>query len=417
MENNQSYYSHLLRLYPHKAKYFEWMKYELDNRVYYYGEHFKSPWEGKPYKQRLIKTLAAFKRRIIGEKHSIQGNYKGCILSEAYFSIGEIIGKECNKNVCKFPWVSMTGSFANDKYQNLIEGLSSKNYKELVCDEFCQGLELLFQEIKRFVSDNEVKLVVFPNDLVPIHRIAIDACKAANVKTAIFLHGLPARYDSIDDNRADFLCVWGEGIKEQYVKHGLKPEKILVTGHPTYSKLLFPKIDKVSLSNPLVISSSVCGAPSISDSYFLSDRGVCVNYAWSVQYVLQNLGVTHAVLRLHPSENPSWYAKYIDTSFYEIDYSSLSDSLSKSSVVIGPTTTVCIDATLAGKPFCGYEPILKYSYPLVSPFDNSEVDFPIALTIEELEYNVKNNQILAPEIFTRYISNKFNVRILLDKIK
>ena len=69
----------------------------------------------------------------------------------------------------------------------------------------------------------------------PMERMAIDAGKEMGIPTVVFLHGLPARYNKIDDNRANYLCVWGEGIKEQYINVGVDPDKILITGHPSFS--------------------------------------------------------------------------------------------------------------------------------------------------------------------------------------
>ena len=57
--------------------------------------------------------------------------------------------------------------------------------------------------------------------------------------------------------------------------------------------------------------------------------------------VLKELGAVE--LRMHPSENPDWYAKFIDTKFL-IDQDKLSASLANSTLVIGPVSTLFIDA-------------------------------------------------------------------------
>jgi len=211
--------------------------------------------------------------------------------------------------------------------------------------------------------------------------------------------------------------VWGEGIKEQYLKVGVSPEKIIVTGHPTYSTIVFPEAKKHSLSAPLVLTSSVCGAPSISDKYILSDRGKCVNFAWSVEKALKNAGAKKAVLRLHPSENPKWYRDYINTDFYKIDTLNLNDSLKQASMVIGPTSTVSMDAGIHGIPYFVFEPPMKFAYSLVPPFDGSEPSFPVAFSTDSLIANIAKGKCIHPEGYKKYIAPEFNISVLIEKAK
>ena len=411
-----SYFKYLCDNYPDKAKYFEWMKYELDNRIYYFGQNFKTPYEGRPFKQELKNKLSRLKRHLVGKKNVATVGYTDCILSEAYFTVNDVLSKELNAKVLKFPWNAGVDVFSEKTLSETIYNLSSADFNDLISDKFCNSLQQLYNSIKTFLASNRIKLCIFPNDLTPINRMAIDACKEVGIPTSIFLHGLPARYDIIDDNRAEYLCVWGEGIKKQYERVGVTPEKIIITGHPGYSTIQYPQVSNVNLESPLVLSYSVCGAPSTSDEYRMADRGICINFPWTVEKVLKQMGVTRAVLRLHPSENPEWYRKYIDNDFYEIDTHSLSDSLHKASIVIGPTSTVSMDAASVGVPYFGFEPPMPFSYPVVPPFDNSELDFPVAFTVNELLDNLKNNRCMQPTVFKKYIAPEFNMQLLLDKI-
>ena len=75
---------------------------------------------------------------------------------------------------------------------------------------------------ENFLQCNHIKLVIFANDMTAINRIAISACKNVGVKSMIYLHGLPAgSYNAIDNNRADYLCVWGDRMKELCVNAGV----------------------------------------------------------------------------------------------------------------------------------------------------------------------------------------------------
>lgn len=414
---NISYYSYLSENYPEKAKYLEWMKYELDNRVYYFGQNFKNPFEGRPTKQRINIRLAKLKRQLLGKKNTVISGYKDCILSEAYFTVNDVMSEKLKAKVLRFPWNEGADVFSSIDTYDTLQKLSSADFNELISDEFCSRLEKLYEAIKSFLAQNNIRLCIFPNDLVPVNRIAIDACREVGVPTSIFLHGLPARYDIIDDNRADYLCVWGESIKKQYENVGVSPEKILITGHPSYSTIEYSKPKEISFDAPLVLSYSVCGAPSTSDEYRMADRGISVNFPWLVEKVLKEIGVKHAILRLHPSENPDWYRKYIDNDFYKIDTHTLSESLKAASIVIGPTSTVSMDAAIAGVSYFAFEPPMQFAYPVVPPFDNSEPDFPVAFTVKELSYNLRNKRSMQPSVFKRYIASEFNMQLLLDKIK
>ena len=79
-------------------------------------------------------------------------------------------------------------------------------------------------------------------------------------------------------------------------------------------------------------------------------------YIYEIGKVLKELG-GKAKLRMHPSENPDWYAKFIDTKFFVIDQDKLSASLANSTLVIGPVSTLFIDAINFGVSYIVYEPV------------------------------------------------------------
>ena len=91
--------------------------------------------------------------------------------------------------------------------------------------------------------------------------------------------------------------------------------------------------------------------------------------------------------------------------------------MKKASIVIGPTSTVSLDAASAGVAYFGFEPPMQFAYPLVPPFDNTEEDFPIAFTEEELLYNLQNKRCMQPSVFGKYIAPQFNMQLLINKAK
>ena len=43
-----TYIDTLFEVYPNRTEYLDWIQYELDTRVYYFGNHFKTPFGHKP---------------------------------------------------------------------------------------------------------------------------------------------------------------------------------------------------------------------------------------------------------------------------------------------------------------------------------------------------------------------------------
>ena len=80
-----------------------------------------------------------------------------------------------------------------------------------------------------------------------INKYHLEIFKKINKPSFIFSHGLPGIYSKNVDNKSDYLLVWGEQIKLNYIKYGFDPNKIYVVGNPKYP--LFP--NKIKLRNTL----------------------------------------------------------------------------------------------------------------------------------------------------------------------
>lgn len=414
---NESYYDYLCEIFPDRKRFLEWIKLSLDNRVYHYGQHNKSPYEGERIKFALKGKISWLKHHFIDTAKLLSCNYNDSIISNAYFSINNVIKENYQLKVLPCPWDYCTDIFSETRLQKVISSLKSKSFAELLTDSFYKEVLFLYDKMRYFISNNRIKMVICYNDMYPMDRMAIDAGKELGVPTVVFLHGLPARYNKIDDNRADFLCVWGEGIKEQYVNVGVDPDRIIITGHPNLSTSMIPCIKEIDLSHPLVLTYVGCGVPSSSAEYNIGDRGNTINYPWCVECALKQVGVEHATLRPHPSEDMKWYKRFVDNDFYTIDSLSLTESLKKSTMVIGPTSTVAIEAAKNGVPYFGFSPYTKYGDALVPPFDNSESEFPVATSLKEFVSNIKEHKYMKPSVFDKYISSEFNLEPLINLIK
>ncbi|MFN4152659.1 MAG: hypothetical protein ACK4IX_17080, partial [Candidatus Sericytochromatia bacterium] len=265
-----------------------------------------------------------------------------------------------------------------------------------------------------------VKALFLAQDMNFFQKIIIKAFKENNKKSFIFLHGLPARYNNIDDNRTDYLLVWGDKIKENYINKGVDKNKIFSVGHPLYQKYERKNL-RFSLDNILVITKSLPGAPISSDEELLfQDRSRILLYLYSIQNTLSKFGVNNVRLRVHPSENINWYMKYVDKKFYTPDYNNLKESIEKSTLLIGPMSTLLLESIYYGVNYLLYEPNYEgYSLlneKIVEPFDGSDKNIPVAKNEDELYEILKERVLVNPDCFHDYIKTPFDIKFIKDLI-
>lgn len=235
-----------------------------------------------------------------------------------------------------------------------------------------------------------------------------------------FIHGLPGIYNSIDYNRTDYLVVWGESIKNNFVKVGFDPDKIIVNGHPKYNILKLNHSLRFNLENILIITKSPNGS-QFSESVILGDRSNLIFYLLSIKKVLEKLGVKSVRLRPHPGENIDWYYKYIDKNFFTRDYQNLGTSLKYSTLVIGGTSTTFLEALIEGINYVVYEPSFENNklidgfFP-VAPFDGSDKKVPVAKSEDELDEILVKKKFVDVTVLGDYISNEFNTDVILKLI-
>ncbi len=400
----------------------ELLQYEINKRIYYFGNNFINPWEKSCLDKNKIKQFITSKYKTLRSKSLI--NNHNLVLSDAYFTVNDELKKNCRVVV---PWWTFkrNGIYLKDtRFQKLFyeinQVINNARLDELISEGFIKKITLFINAGEQLIVSHDFKAGIFSNDLGFYERIFIDILKKLNIPTFIFLHGLPARYNNIDDNRADYLIVWGDKIKENYIKAGVDSNKIIVSGHPAYSKPLKKKL-KNSLDEVLVISKAMNGAPSISNDIILSDRGNCLLYLKLIQEILKEFGVKKAKLRIHPSENPDWYKANIDTGFFTIDRDNLINTLKKSTLVIGPTSTVFLESIYWGVNYLVFEPSINdidlMNYPLVSPFDGTDNGIPVAKNLEEFKNILINKKSVESEILKDYISPEFDLSEVFSKIK
>jgi hypothetical protein len=401
------------------SEFLEDIKYEMDARLYHYGNHFNANNENKLFEIKMyLFSLLVFFKGFLKKLFQQKITHRNIVISSAYFGINDElvnIGYDC----INVPWLDASNNlllyYKLQKFKNKIKNF---NFSEI--DSLYKDYIKIRTDLKSYYSKNEIKFLTLPQDVGVFERLSIRIFKEFNKKTFIFSHGLPGRYNNIDDNKTDFLVVWGNKIKNNYIKAGFNENKIIVSGHPLYKKLNIDNIKlRSSLNNILVLSKSLNGTPH-STGVKISDRTNLLLYLYQLQKELLQSGVKSVKFRPHPSENIKWYYNFIDPDFFIIDANkSITDSFKEATLVIGPTSTMFIDSIVNNVNYLVYEPMSAgndlNNFPLVPPFDSTDERLIISKSPIELSYNLKRIPLVEPSIILDYIQPNFDISFLINE--
>ena len=390
------------------------IKFELDNKFYHYGSQFKGNNENFILKH--IKLIYIYIRLILQIKSVLKKNIKkNIILNSAYFNLEAELQK-LGFNVYNVPWLSSTLSYklfyTFITYQNCLR-LSSLN--ELLTIRSILRYKKIINQLTLALENKKFKMLILPNDIGFFEKASIRIFRELKKPSYVFLHGLPGIYSK--EMNADFLVVWGNQIKKNYINAGLSENKIIVSGHPYYKNYnISDLVIKSNLENILVLTKSMSGAP-VSSNPLNENRSMLIVYLLQIQKVLMKLGIKSVFLRPHPSENIKWYYKFIDNNFFKEENNfSISKSLKTKTLVIGPTSTVFIDSLFNGVNYIIYEPNINgvdlLNNLIVPPFDKSDSRAIVAQSEQELEESLNKNLIVDKNILLDYVSPEFSLNFL-----
>lgn len=394
----------------------ELLKYELDQRIYYFGDHFKNPREKSFKSKSLIKQILIDKYiKYLYLIKKIEVNKKR-IVSNAYFSINSELEKH-NYNVLR-PMhqpgrnIALAGDFTiYNQFRNVNNIINNSTFFQLIKSESIEIIESFKDQLTNWYKTANVASLIVPNDIAFFELLNIRIFKELQKPSFIFLHGLPCRYNNLDENQTDYLIVWGEKIKEHYINVGFNPDKILISGHPYYKKIQSGNL-RNNLNNILVLTKSIEGAQH-RDKVRLGDRGNLILYLYSIKNVLQKFGIKQVRFRPHHSENPDWYYRYIDPVFFKLDTLKLSNSLIQSTLVIGPASTVFLESIYYSVNYLVYEPIINnidlVGFNPAPPFDGSNKKVPVAKNEQDLNNIIKNKIAVEPSVLNEYIQTPFSI--------
>lgn len=414
----------------------KFVKYEFDNKIYHYGDHFVNSSDKKVfgrnnllYQKQLIDLFIKIQKNVSIElenpKNFLSSNKS--LFSNAYFDWRS--GMEQNGfRILPCPWSGVIPDnplWVNLLNQaNVIRELFKSDFNIFYNPHFFKILETTYKNYTIFFSRHPGMGIMIPYTNPFFEGICTSIFKEINKPTFLAIHGCPGQFEDFysGEHPVDFLAVWGELIKEKFVRAEIPQEQILVSGHPTYSGLSFPNITS-SFDNVLVLGHAQMGAPRLGQPHS-SDRSRNIDHAWRIQKVLLKLGIKKARFRPHPCESREWYNEFLDGKFFEIDtYQGATDSIQASTLVIGPVSTMALEALMFGKNFVAFIPEHSHYNPIGhpcfepnAPFDGSDPRLPVARNEDSLFEILKSKKIADQNIIKDFIADKFTPEVIIDAI-
>jgi hypothetical protein len=416
MTNSKPYYLNFLKE-KKNYEYFDNLKFELDKRVYHYGEQFKTNNENRDTVINFLKKEFRILKAILDCRKNAT-NFKNVAINNAYFGLIDEL-KAQNFTPLKVPWISSYNKIG--LYFDLLryeKFLSKTTFDDLIEEDSFNFYSEIKNKLLYYYSNKNIKILSIYNDTCTYERMSIDIFKELNKPSFIFLHGLPGRYNIIDENRSDYLIVWGKKIKENYIKNGFDENKIIISGHPNYKFYNLSKINiKMSFDNILILSKGANSFPQ-GNSVQLADRGNLILYLLEIEEVLKKKNIKHVTFRPHPSENINWYYKFISKDFFRPDATKdINKSINKSSLVIGPRSTSFINSLMNNINYIVYDPLDYENLDFINsqqvpPFDKTDERLVVCNSKDELLENLSKFSIVNKEILHDYIEPNFNLNFL-----
>lgn len=396
----------------------------LKEHIYYFGNHFKNPSSMFPRTNFVITRLIHLLHNLLVNcfsRNPSSGFRLG--LSSATFNYDDLVMEEadlfidrCNFHPKRFK-PAMPGVLLALNLLRLEYSLRFADFNYLISNEFASRVKTYRQELSKHIKKIGYEFLFVSGDLNFSDRLLIKIFKDLDKKSFCLAHGLQITYDHSRETLTDYVVLWGSKQASGYISAGYESSRLFVLGHPVYQKK--PSNLRFSFDNILVLTKPADGIPGeIDESHH--NRSESLSYIYQIEKILRSLGVIKARLRLHPSENPKWYAAHINSEFFDIDYDQLSDSLNKSSLVIGPTSTVFVDSLFYGVNYLVFEPLVDgktiFGRSLNLPFDGSDKRVPVAISENDLEGFLKDKQKISLEVIDEFAKIPHDLSRIVDLI-
>jgi hypothetical protein len=408
-------------------KYIDFFKVELDFHIYISETYMSKPYHrktGLDFNTKMIRMYQFLNALFFSSNDKASKNLK--VLSTVYLPINEEFSRlKIDSYAPVWHPIGKKNIFGDFKtirwYQEMQSRFRNGDFHEFLDSKLHTDLEEFQNRLIQQYQQKDFRALFLYTDQYFYSKYSIDIFKKLDRPSFIFSHGMPGIYSKEVDNRSDYLLLWSEKIKENYINAGFKSSKLKVVGNPKYKNLEKHKSLRSDVSDILVVPlTSATWVQHEYDETVFTDPGMTALYLYKVQNVLENLGIKKARYRTHPTMNKDWVHAFLDQNFYVKDTETLEASLNRSSLVIGVNSTLLLEALIHGVNYLLFDPkqqggVNLLGYKSVPPFDGSEDKLMIAEDEVELEKMIKTNAQTDYSLVHDYIQD-FDLSVLKDLI-
>ena len=115
-------------------------------------------------------------------------------------------------------------------HKGIQERIRKDDFHLFLDSKFHNALEAFQQHLLTQYQNQDFRALFLYTDQYFYSKYSIDIFKKLDRPSFIFSHGLPGGYMLEVDNRADYLMVWSEKIKNNYINAGFNSSKVKVVG-------------------------------------------------------------------------------------------------------------------------------------------------------------------------------------------
>lgn len=405
------------------AEHLDLIEYVIQEDVYRSGDHLKprNPTKLKFFSNILL-TFAAqvFAQFTVKRPRTVK--YRGFSLSSSTYDCHFLDGEYSIDRAVWAPKRDVPSRFKLRLWVSYLRIRWCFNFSPrrfLIDEKFIDMVSQLKKQLIELVEKEQYSFLFVSDDLSFEARLLISVFDELGMPSFLLAHGgMHSFYGNGMDERTTYLCQWGQLQVDGFVENGYDVTRLFNVGHPSYIKKKGPL--RSSLDSVLVLTRS-CTAARIEEVKEIEDRGKAVAYMLELQSSLQSLGVERVRYRPHPVEESDWYSQFLDPEFFKLDNDSVGVSLNKSSLVVGPISTMMVDAVCRGVNYVIFEPLEDAKNILgattISPMLSRPADYPWAKSREELESTLKQGRKISKDGVDALLNDRFEADLVKEKIE
>ncbi len=229
-------------------------------------------------------------------------------------------------------------------------------------------LEQMNLLLRLAASKTDLRLILLQETNHPISKMLLLSGRQLGIPSMELVHGIPGPNNAFESRvaAADYVAVYSEYVKRQYIAYGAAPERVFVTGNPAwdqYNPIPCP-LQRKRLCREMNLNPDapivVYGMIHTESTLYLDSLSVALE---AFKRLARRMPQGQFLIREHPMgfSNPNYQVDRIrgmmescaqeGTARFMMDASPTADMLKVADVVVVPTESgLCADAILSGLP-------------------------------------------------------------------